>query len=1124
MSGYPLFESQLIPNIARGESAGLLPLKSALEPRSPRKFAPCGFSLLPSIIASPICTPSCSASSRDRNKLLITPGEPSGASLRVLVPRSTPTWIATPPTPPSKSVRRSSTIAAHRSIGKTVHPSTSFPASMSTHASRSGSFAGQTLKRSKSVPALFSNIGDCPIPASVMGAEMVQSPKAIFPSLNPFEASFANLEGSEIPALKRIDSYGGSHTIKALFRLSNDFSPSGDEDDDTVCNRIDECSIEDPSPAGSWSDHSVEDLLDAERHKDAFRRYHALKELLATEVGYLADLKALVTVYLRNLPTLAARSLTTSSTFGRASSSFTSGPWIHSYTQLQAAAVASSSNLPDAHHTISPGSSSAKDPSRSSSRYLFSDAELELLTRNAEELLQLHEHFVRELRILLEPLDISMQLDDEDRVNDHLPRLDAAIRAVSTKFATEASRFTAYQSFCTGHPEAIRVIRKASQQYPIELEAFEQRCATMVSDMVEVGSKPAASEPKPTLQPDCEVLPQEAQQLNVDDRRRAISSASLDAATRTLRPRPSILLNRDSVVFPTEPKRDKSSPRIAFTDYMIKPIQRICKYPLLLDQLLPSKALRTLTQNDSRSDVDVVVESAAQAMRHVAASVDEARHKQDIAMQSALIFARICIASSHGPNSSLVQVLTPEFFASLGTCLLSGSLDVIHYAPHRSLEQSSNIKARYFGAFLYKGGYLVLVKVSKGRKYEPKHWFSLIDFEVSDVEDEGSWLPCSFTLSCGDQHFELAAACQREKDAWLSAIHESLAHVPAWVREPTPSFRLDEKGDLLQRSEEDEQEAQSGLATIRSIPETGHTSDPELSEPLFASLRHGKSKKKRSKYDNTPGAKYDMPPPPSRRTSSPSVKSIFSPMASDQETVLIRRSSPAARHHVDLELQDVISQSVLTARSYAYSHEVELFQAPKTGFSRSNSGIGMARLSKHESVRVPRRRTAESLDSQSNKSAMPGGRRNRKKLSVASIDYDTSTASADSIISPDHSPPSSRTHSRIASHSSSSNLPILPSIEASDLPPVKPRSFVRNVKGMFQLRPVSPVSVMVTQPSQPSIPFSAPLSGQNTTPYNVLHRWTKDPFRRRARSVNDEPERTTNVILDDPGKRLHAVS
>jgi hypothetical protein len=47
----------------------------------------------------------------------------------------------------------------------------------------------------------------------------------------------------------------------------------------------------------SWSDHSVDHFWGTpEKSRDALRKFHALKELLATEVGYLKDLKALVTV------------------------------------------------------------------------------------------------------------------------------------------------------------------------------------------------------------------------------------------------------------------------------------------------------------------------------------------------------------------------------------------------------------------------------------------------------------------------------------------------------------------------------------------------------------------------------------------------------------------------------------------------------------------------------------------------------------------------------------------------------------------------------------------------------------------------------------------------------------
>lgn len=282
----------------------------------------------------------------------------------------------------------------------------------------------------------------------------------------------------------------------------------------------------------------------------------------------------------------------------------------------------------------------------------------------------------------------------------------------------------------------------------------------MVSDMLENGTTFALSEPGPNSScdsTDSATSRSQSQSLMVEDRKRAMSLTSLDGTVRNLRPRSTMVMTKDSVVFPSEPRRDKGVRRIAFADYLIKPIQRICKYPLLLDQLLPSKTLRAMLQTspEGRSDVHVVVESAAQAMRHVATSVDEARHRQDIVTQSSLIFSRISRGLVSTSPSPSVQMLTQGFLSSLGTCVLSGSLDVMHYHPTRPLGQTTNIKAKYLGAFLYSGGYLILVKVCKGKKYVPRHWFSLIDFEISDVEDDGGKFPWIFVFQghVDDKHF-----------------------------------------------------------------------------------------------------------------------------------------------------------------------------------------------------------------------------------------------------------------------------------------------------------------------------------------------------------------------------------
>ena len=344
-----------------------------------------------------------------------------------------------------------------------------------------------------------------------------------------------------------------------------------------------------------------------------------------------------------------------------------------------------------------------------------------------------------------------------------------------------------------------------------------------------------------------------------------------------------------------------------------------------------------------------------------------------------------------------------------------------------------------------------------------------------------------------------------------------------------PSFKFDGKGELLPESDDGQSESPSGLPTIRSIPELGNTSETEFSEPFFASLRgHVRSKKKRRTYD--------VPHPPSRRSSSTSVKAIFSPITSDIETVVIRRSSPTARLQIDQELQDVVSQACLTARSYAFTHEQELFQAPKankSGFSRSNSGMsmaGMGRLSKHESVRVPRRRTTESFDNLTSKSSplrlsntTTSNKRIGKKFSITSTslkDYDSNTSQN---IAPASSPCPSPPPSQVEVFHSSDNaaIPFLAApLNNKERSPLKPRSFVRNVKDLFHLRPASPVSspvsVIVSHPSQKFVQSQSLLSDQSSlTPNPVSLRWKVGSLRRRARS---EPDNNSVAIPEDPGK------
>lgn len=133
------------------------------------------------------------------------------------------------------------------------------------------------------------------------------------------------------------------------------------------------------------------------------------------------------------------RPLCSTSTFA----SFTTGPsssWMHSSTSYASSITGPSTDI---QNVLTPPSTTSY-PKAPSSRFLFTEHEVELLTRNGEEILQLHEHFVKELCMVLEPLGFSRESDEggdprEPNVADllQLSNVDEAIRIVSTKFSTE---------------------------------------------------------------------------------------------------------------------------------------------------------------------------------------------------------------------------------------------------------------------------------------------------------------------------------------------------------------------------------------------------------------------------------------------------------------------------------------------------------------------------------------------------------------------------------------------------------------------------------------------------------------------------------------------------------------
>lgn len=86
--------------------------------------------------------------------------------------------------------------------------------------------------------------------------------------------------------------------------------------------------------------------------------------------------------------------------------------------------------------------------------------------------------------------------------------------------------------------------------------------------------------------------------------------------------------------------------RLQFRDLLIMPVQRVCRYPMLLASLLGTATTPTTETTpepfgESKWDVGVDVERALGAMRSVAEDADEAQKKKVMEARSALIVQRL---------------------------------------------------------------------------------------------------------------------------------------------------------------------------------------------------------------------------------------------------------------------------------------------------------------------------------------------------------------------------------------------------------------------------------------------------------------------------------------------------
>lgn len=208
-----------------------------------------------------------------------------------------------------------------------------------------------------------------------------------------------------------------------------------------------------------------------------------------------------------------------------------------------------------------------------------------------------------------------------------------------------------------------------------------------------------------------------------------------------------------------------SQRRLTVQDFLIKPIQRICKYPLFMKELLKH------TDQLREPGTAHVLQQALELMRGVCERID---HEQQRNLAQKL---RETILGNYQDNKALPSSLVGR----LGEVLLSGPLQITTIyssSPASDSATGSPHSSRPSGCILFNR-FLIVVQPKKSLQLIPQFWFPLHTMKLIDTTDNSNndlqrQLSWRLQYLVGEQSMLFEAQSGQEKRIWMEKLSQAI--------------------------------------------------------------------------------------------------------------------------------------------------------------------------------------------------------------------------------------------------------------------------------------------------------------------------------------------------------------